>query len=268
MRFKLAVVCLGLSVAGTALLFGEEGTKHPVEATSTERFSFAPGGVIRLTDSFGSLAVEGWDRAEVEITIIKSIDRYYEPKQQERAARALERVRIVADRRSDTDLAISTILPRKLFARLLGGKGGVMRSAGATLDKVTGIVRHPLGGKGGLMLEYQIHAPRDSRLVIHHGPGRVLVSNMNGDVEATSKGGDILLMLPDSGTYSIDARSKLGAVSSDFAGASHRRHIVGSGFALAAPTPSRRIYLRTGMGGITIKAVPVEAEEPAAARSR
>ena len=268
MRCKLAVVCLGMSVLGTAPLFGGEGTKRPVEVTSTERFGFASGGVIRLKDSFGSLNVEGWDRAEVEVTVIKSMDRYYEPKQQEQAARALERVRTVTDRRSDTELEISTVLPRKLFARLLGGKGGVMRSAGATLDKVTGIARHPLGGKGGWMLEYQIHAPRNSRLVIHHGPGRVLVSNVTGDVEATSRGGDILVMLPDSGLYSIDAKSKLGSVSSDFVGASHRRHLVGSGFALAVPTPSRRIYLRTGIGGITIKAVPVETEEPAAARSR
>jgi hypothetical protein len=30
-----------------------------------------------------------------------------------------------------------------------------------------------------------------------------------GEVKATSSGGDILLVLPDSGTYSIDARSKL-----------------------------------------------------------
>ena len=91
---------------------------------------------------------------------------------------------------------------------------------------------------------------------------------MTGDVEAASRSGDILLMLPDSGTYSIDARSKLGVVSSDFAGASHRRYLVGSGFARATPSPSRRIYLRTGMGGITIKSVPAEAEAPAGTQNR
>src|ERR1035441_4160304 len=109
------------------------------------------------------------------------------------------------------------------------------------------------GGKGGVKVEYLIHAPHDSRLVIQHGAGYVLVSGMTGDVEATSHSGDILLMLPDSGTYSIDARSKLGVVSSDFAGAAHRRHLVGSGFASVTSSPSHRIYLRTLMGGITIR---------------
>ncbi|MBZ5617248.1 MAG: hypothetical protein LAQ69_00750 [Acidobacteriia bacterium] len=263
MTRRTAVVLLSLNVLGGLLpLFGDEAARKPVEITHTERVNFAPGGVIRLVDSFGSLKVEGWDRPEVEITVIKSMDRYYEAKQQEQAARRLERVRIVADRRSDSELTISTILPRKLFEHLLG-------KTGATLDKVTGTARHPLGGKGGgLVVEYQIHAPRDSKLVVHHGTGQVLIGNMTGDVEATSRGGDILVMLPDTGTYSIDARSKFGAVSSDFDGASHRRHIVGSGFARAVPAPSRRIYLRTGMGGITIQAVPVEAEEPASARTR
>jgi hypothetical protein len=241
---KLTALFVGLNVFGIHLpLFGDEATKKLVEIIHTEQVNFAPGGIIRVLNSIGSLNVEGWDRPEVEITVIKSMEHYYEPKQQEQAARTLERVHIVAEPRSDSELTISTILPRRLFA-------------------------HLLGGKRGLMVEYQIHAPRNSRLVIHHGRGHVLLSNVTGDVEATSSGGDILLMLPDSGTYSIDARSKLGTVSSDFAGASHRRHLVGSGFARATPPPSHRIYLRTGMGGITIKTVPMEAEATVAAHSR
>ena len=82
---------------------------------------------------FGNANVEGWDRPEVEITFIKSMERYYEPSQQQKAASA------VVERRSDSELAISTILPRKRFARLLGGKGVLMRGTGATLDKLIGI---------------------------------------------------------------------------------------------------------------------------------
>ena len=266
MKRKLAFVLVNLGIILPPL--AAIGDKQQVEATSTERVGFAAGGVIRVLHTFGSLNVEGWDRPEVEITVLKSIERYYEPKQRQQAAHSLERVRIVVDRRSDTEMTISTILPAKFFARLLGNKGGLIRGTGASLDRVTGIVRHPLGGKGGLLLEYQIRVPRDSRLVIQHGPGSIFVSNVNGDVQATSSGGDILLLLPDSGTYSIDAKSKLGTVSSDFEGASHRRHIVGSGFARATPLPSPRIYIRTGIGGITIKAVSVEAQAPPAARPR
>jgi hypothetical protein len=205
--------------------------------------NFASGGTIQVRHSFGNLTVEGWDRPEVEVTVVKSRERYYEPEQREQAARGLERVRIAAERRSDRELTISTTAPHKRFPFLWGGKGGVK-------------------------VEYLIHAPRDSRLVIQHGAGYVLVSNMTGDVEATSRGGDILLMLPDSGTYSIDARSKLGTVSSDFAGDAHRRYLVGSGFARATSSASHRIYLRTRIGGITIKSVPAEAEAPRGARNR
>ena len=240
----LMALFVGLNLPGALLpAFGDDMSARPVEVVQTERVSFAPGGVIHVPHSFGSVTVEGWDQPEVEVTVVKSRERYYEPKQHEQAARGLERVRIAADRRSDRELTISTTAPHKRFPFLWGGKGGVK-------------------------VEYLIHAPRDSRLVIQHGAGYVLVSNMTGDVEATSRGGDILLMLPDSGTYSIDARSKLGTVSSDFAGDAHRRYLVGSRFASVTSAPSHRIYLRTFMGGTTIKSVPAEAEAPARTRNR
>src|ERR1035441_6051511 len=77
----------------------------------------------------------------------------YGPKHHEQAARGLERVRIVAERQSDSELTISTTLPHKRFLHLLGGKGGVK-------------------------VEYLTHAPRDSRLVIQHGAGYVLVRGL------------------------------------------------------------------------------------------
>ena len=58
--------------------------------------------------------MEGWDRPEVEITVIKSIDHEYESKQREQAAKRLERVHVDTERRSDSELAISTTaLPQK-----------------------------------------------------------------------------------------------------------------------------------------------------------
>jgi hypothetical protein len=40
------------------------------------------------------------------------------------------------------------------------------------------------------------------------------------------------------------------------------------GFARATSSPSHRIYLRTLIGGITIKSVPVEADALAGTRNR
>lgn len=232
MTRRLAGLFAGLYVAGAVLpLLGDEAAKKPVEIVKTERVNFAPGGVIQVLHSFGSLNIEGWDRPEVEVTVVKSRERYYDVKQHDQAASGLERVRISAERKSDSELTISTSSPHKRFPYLWGGKSGVT-------------------------VEYTIHVPRDSKLAIHHGSGYVLVSNVTGDIEATSRGDDIVLMLPESGSYSIDAKSKLGTVTSDFAGDSHRRYLVGSRFAGAAASPSHRIYVRTSVGGIAIKAVP------------
>lgn len=224
------------TIAITTLVFGlqllaQDGIKQPVQATTTDRASFAPGGVIRLTAPSSNLFIEAWDRSEVEITTIKS----------SRRARCLDEVRVVTAHPSATELSISTSLPsRGFFASLFG-----------------------LGCAAAV--EQHVNAPRDSRLVIHHGAGYLLVSRISGEIEAYSRSGDIVLMLPGPGPYSIDAKSKFGSVSSDFAGATGRKRLVGEQFASANPPPSHRIYLRVGLGGITIKEVPPAPEAPIAA---
>jgi hypothetical protein len=209
---------------GTMLpLFADDGAKQPVQATTSERVAFAPGGLIRFNDSYGDLNVEGWDRPEVEIKVTRSLSSYYPPKQREKAAARLERVHAITQH-TDTELTISTLPPKH---------------------------------RGGVMVEYQVRVPYDTRLAIHHGGGNILVSNVTGDIEATSSRGDILLMLPEKGMYSIDARSRMGTVSSDFAGETRvRRYLVGERYSNESPAPARRIHLRMGFGGITIKAVP------------
>jgi hypothetical protein len=221
---------LAIALATILPLFADDGAKQAVQVTTSERVNFAPGGLIRFDDSYGDLNVQGWDRPEVEIKVIKSLSRYYTPKQREKAAARLERIHIAIQRASDTELKISTSPVFHLFRPRTNG---------------------------GVMVEYQVRVPYDSRLAIHHGGGNILVSNVTGDIEATSSRGDILLMLPEKGKYSIDAKSKMGTVSSDFAGDTHvRRYLVGERYASDTPAPARRIYLRMGFGGIAIKAVP------------
>jgi len=69
-----------------------------------------------------------------------------------------------------------------------------------------------------------------------------------------------MLWLPEGGTYSIDAKNKLGKVSSDYAGASLSQFLVGQKFVSASPAPTQRLYLRMGFGGITIKSILPESE--------
>ena len=48
---------------------------------------------------------------------------------------------------------------------------------------------------GGVLIEYEIHVPRDSRLAIHHGTGLVTVEDVTGDIDASAGRGDIMLWL-------------------------------------------------------------------------
>ena len=238
MTSRLAMV-FGLSVLGTipALQAAEgvyeKGPKQSFEATSTERVPFAPGGTIRLKNSYGYLTVEGWDEPEVEITVIKSTDSLYEPSQQQLAERPFGEVRVVTERLSDKELAISTIIPAR--RRLLPN------------------------AEHGVTVEYRIRVPRDSRLIVHHDHGYVWVSDMTGDLDVRSHTGDMIVMLPEPGPYSIDARTRLGSVSSDLTGKSLSRlsqFLVGSHFDYTSLAPKRRVYLRMGRGSITLKNGP------------
>jgi hypothetical protein len=251
MRSKLVMV-FGLSVLGTALpLLGADGLeakgpKQSFEVTGTQRVSFLPGGTIRLVNSYGYLTVEGWDEPEVEVTVTKSTDHFYDPEEKQEAERRFAQVHVVTERRSDKELVISTALPARnpLFRSVL------------PLDRI--LLTKPLvpNHRRGVTVEYKVLVPRDSRLVVHHDTGYVWVSDVSGDIDVNSRTGDMIVMLPDPGPYAIDARTRLGSVSSDFTGKGLYRFVAGTHFAYANQTPSRRIHLRTGCGSITLKKVP------------
>jgi hypothetical protein len=248
MSSKLSLV---LSFCVMLPSFGAEEFKQ-VQVTNTDRVNFAPGGLIRLNHSYGDMTVEGWDRPEVEITVVKTMPFDYKLKHPELASQHVEAVRVVTERRSDTELAISTDLPVR-----------------------KGHFSPPLPRKttGSVMLEYQIHVPRDSRLQIHHGVGAVSVSDVTGDIEATVGRGDIMLWLPagaySAGAYSIDAKTKFGRVSSELDGAVLSQYLIGERFTrVNPPSPSHRLYLRMGVGGITILGNKPESEAPAVALAK
>jgi hypothetical protein len=92
----------------------------------------------------------------------------------------------------------------------------------------------------------------------------VLVSNVIGDIDASGGRGDLLVELPGTGPYAIDAKSKFGVVQSDFAGSPRLAlYRVGESFATSNATDATtapRIRLRMGFGGITIKRVAPESE--------
>lgn len=100
-------------------------------------------------------------------------------------------------------------------------------------------------------VEYRIKAPRGARLTIDHDRGEVNLDGITGDIHATNGCGDIALRLPD-GAYAIDAKSKIGAVTSDFSGAERRKHWFGEQFDRESPPPAANLYLRIGFGDIIV----------------
>ena len=231
---KLAFVLLPLSLLGAI--------QPPPEKTTTERVDFAPGGLIHINGSYGDLNVEGWDRPEVEVTVVKTLPYARKPKPPEQSTTTLDQVRIVTEHKSPPELTISTELP--------------LRHPAWTPP----FTRHTTGG---VTVEYEIHVPRNSRLAIHHGTGTVSVSGVIGDIDARAGRGDILLWLPP-GSYALDARTKFGIVSSDLDGAAHNKYLIGESFTQPNPPPARRLHLRMGFGGITIKNILPESQPPAA----
>ena len=241
MKRQLAAVLFAMSALGADRPPVEKAPKQSFEVTTTERVNFQPGGAIRLENSYGYLTVEAWDEPEVEIVVPKSTDRFLEPEQKEHAEKAFEQIRVVSGRRSDKELVISTTLP---------GRHGFPYSI---LPSRQIIFTMPKKTTLGVTVDCTVHVPRDTRLAVHQDHGYVWVSDVAGDIEVRSHTGDMIVLLPDPGPYSIDAQTRLGSVSSDTAGSGHKQFLVGTQFVHAGQAPSRRIFLRMGRGSITIK---------------
>jgi hypothetical protein len=154
--------------------------------------------------------------------------------------------------------------PEVEIARTCMDTNRVVTQRPSATELAVSIAQQP-GKKCGVKLDVQVRTPRDTRLVIHHGAGYVLISRVIGEIEAISQSGDIVLMLPDEpDRYSIDAQTKWGNIFSDFTGTAHNLKLLGEHFTRTNPSPSRRIYLRIGFGGIAIKEVPSTPETSAA----
>ncbi len=226
---RLGIIAIALPALGANASdeSAAQPSTQPRQVTNTQHIDFAPGGAIHIDGSYGILRVEGWDRPEVAVTVTKSLTYGYERKHPDKAKRRLDGLRVVAERRSPTELAISTT-------------------------------------KSSLGIEYEIQVPRNSSLAIHHRVGFVSVSGVTGDIDATCRRGDLVLWLPEKGSYAIDARSKVGTVASDFPGNFAVRYLVGQRYTHEDPSPSRRIHLRARFGGITIQPILPESEAPIA----
>jgi hypothetical protein len=210
------------------------GLKDKARVVDTEQMVFASGGTIELQDSFGQVSVEGWDRPEVELTVIKTTHKAYSSDEMPRAIAELDRILVGTERPSDNHLIISTVFPDRSVRRLLRGKSNVQ-------------------------MEYHIRAPRRIRLIVRHDIGEVDVSGIIGDIRVTARVGDISLRLPAEVRYAVNAKARIGDVCSDW-GASEREHLIGSKATQSSDLPAYELYLRVGVGDISVCKLAEEAE--------
>ena len=224
----LCTLLLGTAQAGTC-------EKKKVKSHSVETFTVASRSSIHLDDSFGEVQVEGWSRDEVEVSVSKSTRKEYRPGDQAKGRAELDSVRVSARQDKDNGVVISTVFPsRNLFTR-------------------------PLRRKTNVELVYKIRVPRRSNLYIKHDIGEVQVKDVIGHIEVSNRIGEIALKLPDHEQYTVDARVKIGDVSSDFNCCDTQRQLlVGARLAEDHQPDAHQLILRLGIGDINIHKIPVK----------
>ena len=195
-----------------------------VEVTTTEKADFAPGGTVRIEHSVGELNIEGWDQPTVQIEAV----RYTFSDHPEQAKALLAKVGIMKELKG-TELTISTAHKRYTWAHV----------------------------------DYRIHVPRNTNLVVRHGIGDVTIYDVSGNIDADARTGDVVVQLPEPAKYQIDARAGFGSIYSDFDGVrhSHLPHLKTNEtlkIATEGTGEARQIHLHVSRGGVTIeKAAPL-----------
>jgi len=231
-----------LGLLGAFSIQGQDGPRQSFETSTGERIPIRPGGTIRLEHSYGYLTVEGWDEPDGEVSLAKSTDRFYQPSQKGEAEKRFGQVNVATQKPSDGDVTIATnvAVPRNF-----------VKSAIRAGETVITLGMRPRD-KRGVSLDYTVHVPRDANVVIHQDSGYVWVSDITGNIEVHSHTGDMIVQLPEAGRSSIDARTRLGSITSDLPGRKTSQLLVGAGFASPSAGSAQQVHLRMGRGSITI----------------
>jgi Putative adhesin len=212
------------------LLFADDEVNQRLQVERTERIDLPAKGVLRVKKSIGELTIEGWDGPDVEITTTKSTQIAIDSRDREKASRELEKVSVSTERRGDDVVVTTTPSRRRGF-----------------------LAPSPLRGATGVELRYRIKAPRAAQVVVDHEDGEVHLEDLTGDVHVTARRGEITVRVPQAAQYTINAKSDLGAVVSDFPGRAQRTPwLFGHRFVQEVSPAAHKLYLRTGFGDIII----------------
>jgi Putative adhesin len=232
-KFLAAAVVLSVGCLWAAGAPGQAAPRQKVEVSKTQRFDFPSGGTLRFRNSVGLLTVEAWDRADVEITTIKSTKAEVDASERDKATHDLDRVHIATERHGD-ELVVSTSFPAH---RPFG-------------------IFYPLSGRINFDLEYRIKAPANARIIADHTLGQVNIDGLAGDIQVALAQGEILLHLPEDEKYNIHAKSDFGNVNSEFSEETRRGWLLGHRSVDENPG-AHKLDLKVGFGDIVILKINV-----------
>jgi hypothetical protein len=200
--------------------------KKKVETRATQSVDFAPGGDIQLDETIGDVSVVGWDKPQVELTVLKATKKLYGRDEHAEALKELERFSIVMSKESGNRLLVSATAPsRSLLGQLL--KGGT-----------------------NIELSFILKVPQASNLDIKHKAGDVNVNDIKGNISISNHAGDVGLALSGKERYVVDAKCRLGEVASEF-----KRKEQAVADKVSEPGEQSRtfqVYLRVDVGEIRV----------------
>lgn len=245
MKKRLLILGFSVSFALTAIpvLWAVNAPPKRVQTTQTGKAELpSPGGVVRLTNSIGTLTIFGWDEPRVEVTVVKSTKQAFSDAEQSKGSGELDKVKVTTERKGD-EVVISTEFPRHR-------------------DWPPG---NPFGRGVDFDLEYQIHVPRNARLVIeHHDVGEIHIDDVTNDIDVNLLQGMVLLHLPQDGKYAIDAKTDFGHVNCDYPGREKpRRWLTGHRWVSEpAGDGAHKLNLKVGYGDVVILKTQLPKQPP------
>jgi len=200
--------------------------KIPLQGTvvvTTEHVDAGATSTVTIDHSVGELDIQGWDQPQVEVTATKSVFR----ETKDEALRDLEKVHVKLANK-DGGAEVTTVLPERNF-----------------------FVR-PFKARTDVVVQTVIRVPRGAHVVVRHESGDVRLRDVSGAIDASVHAGDLQLWMSDAKSYRIDAKCKVGGISSDFEGKFHDRFPAGDAFADASAASAPEARLRVGIGGIQV----------------
>jgi len=228
MRKDIVSVLIAVAIAVALALpaAADDLSLQVIRATEAKTLDVGSGvKTISFEGLRGNVTVEGWDKPQVEVTIIKSTTGLYDPKQHPEAKLLLDAIKVAPETRQDA-VVITTNIPEH--------------------------------DRNKVRVEYEVKAPRGMKVEVgRKSEGDVYITGMSADIAVTTRHGTITVDTPAEARYSIDAHTQYGDVFSDFEGQDRRHRLfhhdfTGGDAPSTATGAENKLLLRAEIGDIVI----------------